>query len=234
MSFGHFLKTWIWKSLVLWYKNRCCCWDPAVAAVPVGRDCCWAAHCLSFCSWKIWQEDCLEDFYLTGTSVDLLRLFPCNLMTLLNSRILRSSIWSWFFLPVTALTEILWLWLILEAHTVCEHRVCLKGNRYFYFSLYVRALSLYFILKYRFLCFAFSPISKLSEARKLLSIDSLHLFKHQVALTEFFFSPHLEDALACTRYSNFLESVICEVRVYKERDTEIFYTFGVKIESVSF
>lgn len=47
MSFGHFLKTWIWKSLGLWYKNRWRCWDPAVA-VPVGRDCCWASRCVSF------------------------------------------------------------------------------------------------------------------------------------------------------------------------------------------
>jgi len=31
-----------------------------------------------------------------------------------------------------------------------------------------------------------------------------------------------------------MEGVICEVRVYKERDTEIFDTFGVKIVSVSF
>lgn len=123
MSCGHFLKTWVWKSLGLWYKNRWWCWDPAV---PVGRNCCWAARCLSFFSSKTWQEDCLEVFYPTGTSVDLLWLFPQDLMTLLNSKILCSPIWSRAVFPVSALTEVFWVWLIFEAHRVCENRVCLK------------------------------------------------------------------------------------------------------------
>lgn len=100
MSLGDFLKTWIWKSFALEVfcsgsilcKNRWCCWDPAVAMLAVGRDCCYT-HCLPFLSWKACQEDCLEDFFLTGTLVDLL-----DLVILLNSKIFCSPIWSWTFL----------------------------------------------------------------------------------------------------------------------------------------
>lgn len=69
-------------------------------------------------------------------------------------------------------------------------------------------------------------------SEKYLKADSFYLFfisfKTSGGLHRFFIFL-LENALGCSRCSNFMGRVMYEVRVYKERVTEICDTFGLKL-----